>query len=100
MIEFLHGADVAILDAQYDRPEYEKHVGWGHGCVDDVVMLAVRAQVKRLFLFHHDPDHDDNRLDELLARARQIVTREKSPLAVALATEGQIVRFAPALQPA
>ncbi len=100
MIEFLHGADVAILDAQYDRAEYEKHIGWGHGCVEDVVMLAIRAQVKQLFLFHHDPDHDDGKLDEMLAQARQIVAREKSSLLVDLAMEGRVVRFVPALQTA
>jgi len=96
MLEFMHGADVAIMDAQYDRPEYEKHIGWGHGCVDDVVMLGIKAQVKQLFLFHHDPDHDDAKLDQMLARAQAIVAREKSPMTVAVATEGHVVQFAAA----
>jgi len=95
LIEFIRDAAVVILDAQYDRAEYERHVGWGHGCVDDVVMLAIKAQVKQLFLFHHDPDHDDAKLDAMLARARQIVAQHKSPLLVDHAVEGRVVELAP-----
>jgi len=29
--------------------------------------LAGKAGVKRLALFHHDPAHDDDQLDEILA---------------------------------
>ena len=93
MIEFIRGADVAILDAQYDRTEYEKHVGWGHGCVDDVVALAIKAEVKQLFLFHHDPDHNDAKLDEMLARAREIAAQQKSTLRVDAAREGVTVNL-------
>ena len=93
MIEFIRGADVVILDAQYDRTEYERHVGWGHGCVDDVVMLAIKADVKLLFLFHHDPDHDDAKLDEMLSHARQIVTHQKSSMLVEVAVEGRVVEL-------
>lgn len=93
MIEFIRGAEVAILDAQYDRTEYESHVGWGHGCVDDVVSMAMKAEVKQLFLFHHDPDHDDAKLDDMLARGRQIVAAKQSPMLVELATEGCVVQL-------
>lgn len=94
MIEFIRAADVVILDAQYDRAEYEQHIGWGHGCVDDVVALAIKAEVKQLFLFHHDPDHDDPKLDQMLAHAREIVARHKSSLQVESATEGRVVELA------
>ncbi|MFN3410272.1 MAG: response regulator [Limisphaerales bacterium] len=87
-IEFLRGVDVAILDAQYDAAEYQRHVGWGHGCVDDVVGIAIEAQVRRLFLFHHDPDHDDAKVDELLAHSRELARRAGSPLQVDAAREG------------
>jgi phosphoribosyl 1,2-cyclic phosphodiesterase/CheY-like chemotaxis protein len=93
MTEFIRGADVVILDAQYDRAEYEKHVGWGHGCVDDVVTLALRADVKQLFLFHHDPDHDDVKIDQMLAHARHIVAKAKSPMLVEAAVEGRVVNL-------
>ena len=93
LINFLHGADLLIMDAQYNREEYQKHIGWGHGCLDDVVALAISAQVKRLYLFHHDPDHDDATIDQMVARARGIVTEQKASLQVEAASEGAAVQL-------
>ncbi len=88
MVEFVRDADVLILDSQYDKAEYKKHVGWGHGCVDDTVALALQAGVRQLYLFHHDPDHDDQRIDELVKHARKLVAKKKSKLKVDAAREG------------
>ncbi len=93
-IEFLRGTDVLILDSQFDRQEYETHIGWGHGCVDSAVSLAIKAGVKKLFLFHHDPDHDDAKVDSMVATARQLVAERKSPLEVDAAREGLAVELA------
>jgi len=95
MISFLRGADALILDSQYDREEYQKHVGWGHGCVDDAVALALRAEAKKLFLFHHDPDHDDAKVESMVNYAKQLVAAQKSELAVEAAREGEVIEFAP-----
>lgn len=73
LVEFVRDADVLIMDSQYDASEYEAHIGWGHSCVDDVAELATRAQVKQLFLFHHDPTHDDEHVSRMLGHARQLV---------------------------
>ena len=94
MIEFLRDADVLILDSQYDAAEYERHAGWGHGCVDDSVALALAAKVKRLCLFHHDPDHSDKQIDALVQHARQLVTRQRAKLKVDAAREGMTIRLA------
>ncbi|HXG46724.1 MAG TPA: response regulator, partial [Methylomirabilota bacterium] len=66
MQEFIRSAEVLIIDAQYDRDEYKNHVGWGHGCVDDAVALALQAGIKHLYLFHHDPSHSDERIEQLV----------------------------------
>ena len=87
MINFLRDVDVLILDSQYDSAEYQKHIGWGHGCVDDSVALALRAGVKRLYLFHHDPDHDDKKIDGLVRHARRLVARQRVKLKVEAARE-------------
>jgi len=94
MIEFLRGAEVLILDAQYDRDEYKDHVGWGHGCVDDALALAIKAGIKQFFLFHHDPDHDDAKLDRMVERARELVAEQKAPLHVEAAREGAVIELA------
>lgn len=86
--EFITGADIVIADAQYDCKEYAEHVGWGHSCVDDVVELALAAKVKKLFLFHHDPDHSDTQIAQMLAGARKQVAEAGSNLIVEAAREG------------
>jgi phosphoribosyl 1,2-cyclic phosphodiesterase len=93
MIEFIRDADVLILDSQYDRAEYKKHTGWGHGCVDDSVALALKAGVKKLILFHHDPDHDDKQIDVFVNYARRLVTKAKGKLKVEAAREGLMIQL-------
>jgi len=94
MVEFIRGADVLILDSQYDVTEYQHHHGWGHGCVKDSVRLAISAGVKRLVLFHHDPNHNDRRIDALVSQARRQVARAKSRLIVEAAREGRTLKLA------
>lgn len=91
LVEFLRGVDVLILDSQYDCEEYEAHMGWGHGCVEDVVQLAVDAGAKQLFLFHHDPDHDDAKVTNMVEQARQLAMRLKSAIKIEAAREGLVV---------
>ena len=91
MIEFLQGTDALIMDTQYDRREYEHHLGWGHGCLDDVVAMAMQAGVKRLYLFHHDPDHNDAKISVMVAHAKKLVAGKRGKLKVGAAREGLTV---------
>ena len=93
MIEFVRQADVLILDSQYNLAEYKKHVGWGHGCVDDSVALALQAGVRKLFLFHHDPDHNDRTIDQFVKHARQLAAPQKSGLKIEAAREGAVIQL-------
>jgi phosphoribosyl 1,2-cyclic phosphodiesterase len=63
-------ADLLIHDAQYTADEYAERVGWGHSRVEDAVSLAALGGARRLVTFHHDPDHDDTMLDQMLDKAR------------------------------
>jgi phosphoribosyl 1,2-cyclic phosphodiesterase len=72
LIRFVSGVDLLVLDTQYTEEEYALRVGWGHGCLPDSVKLAVEAGVPRLFLFHHDPSHDDSRIDTMVEKAREL----------------------------
>jgi phosphoribosyl 1,2-cyclic phosphodiesterase/CheY-like chemotaxis protein len=91
LIEFIRDAEVLIIDSQYDDKEYSSHVGWGHGCLDDVVSLAMAGNVKRLFLFHHDPGHDDEQISKMVDWARELVKLHGDPLRVDAAREGSEV---------
>ena len=75
LTNFIQHADVLITDATYRDAEYPAKVDWGHSCVGQVAELAARAQVKRLHLFHHDPDQTDTAIDAKLAEARQALAR-------------------------
>ncbi len=88
VIEFVRDSEVLILDSQYTAAEYQQHIGWGHSCFEDSVAVALKAGVKRLFLFHHDSDHADAEVSQILERARQIAVRGGSPLLIEAAREG------------
>ncbi len=68
----IHGSDVLILDSQYTAAEYETKKGWGHGCLDSVVAMACKAKVKQLYLFHHDPGHNDAFIAKMLVHAQKL----------------------------
>lgn len=64
-----HNADVLIYDATYTDEEYHSpkssKVGWGHSTWQEAVKVAKAANVKRLVIFHHDPLHNDDFLDNV-----------------------------------
>ena len=88
LVQFLHGSDILILDAQYTDEEYERYIGWGHGSVSSAVSLALDAEVHRLLLFHHDPNHDDQTVDKMVNDARSHVAKTGKSLEIDAAREG------------
>jgi ribonuclease BN (tRNA processing enzyme) len=76
LIEFSKGADLLIHDAQYDPEEYVDPLfprqGFGHSTYEMATSVAKAAGVKQLVLFHHDPGHDDTKIADMEARAREI----------------------------
>jgi phosphoribosyl 1,2-cyclic phosphodiesterase len=57
------GASMLIHDCQYTDEEYPRHLGWGHCPLADALSFAHRVRAQRLLLFHHDPLHSDDFLD-------------------------------------
>lgn len=88
LVEFLRRTDILIMDTQYTDEEYAEKVGWGHGSLSSVVSLAVDADVRKLFLFHHDPNHDDKMIDDMVERARLLAFESGKPIEVEAAREG------------
>ena len=75
VLEAVRGVDVLIHDAQYSRDELRHgKQGWGHSAWENVVQLALEAQVKQLYLFHHDPAATDEHLNE-----RQFLAQQRFP---------------------
>ncbi|HYL51877.1 MAG TPA: MBL fold metallo-hydrolase, partial [Acidimicrobiia bacterium] len=69
--------------------EYGAHVGWGHSGLADAMDFAGKAGVRNLVLFHHDPYHTDDELEELLTEARKIWPSVEDR--VCLANEGMTI---------
>lgn len=79
--DLVRGADIMIYDATYTDEEYARYVGFGHSTWREGVKLADHAAVKTLVVFHHEPTHDDDFMDEIAdavdeARPGSIVARE------------------------
>jgi len=88
-------ADLLIHDAQFDADEFLLRSDWGHCTVEYAVEVARQAGVKRLALFHHDPSHCDDRVDELLLFAQQLDAASGLQEVLA-AAEGLTLSFEPA----
>jgi phosphoribosyl 1,2-cyclic phosphodiesterase len=58
-----------LHDSQYTDEEYPERIGWGHSSLSDALLFARRSEAERVMLFHHDPLHTDDDLDELHRRA-------------------------------
>jgi len=90
VLELCDGADLVVHDAQYTESEYPPKATWGHSTISYAVHVAAEAGARALALFHHDPTHSDDDLDQILAGARALP--ESSRLdQVTAAAEGQVV---------
>jgi ribonuclease BN (tRNA processing enzyme) len=93
-------ASLLIHDGQYADSEYPDHVGWGHSSLSHAVSFAHRAGAHRTLLFHHDPMHSDEQLDELAEDAErrwQEVGGEPGAISLAVErTEHELPARAPA----
>lgn len=75
----IEGCDALCLDAQYTPDEYAGSIGpsrrgWGHSTMVDAAKVAQALRAQRLFLFHHDPAHNDDAVENMAEEARSIFT--------------------------
>lgn len=91
-LEYFSKADVLIFDTQYTFEEQLQKIDWGHSSASIATDIALKAGVKKLVLFHHDPSYDDEKLDEVYLRAlrykEMVEGNHASPLEIVMAYEG------------
>ena len=87
------GADVLFHDAQYTEVEYSGKRGWGHSTYMDAVDLAMESGVKRLGLFHHDPEHSDEDIDREVDECRNRIHSAGSDLDCFACADGMVVEL-------
>jgi phosphoribosyl 1,2-cyclic phosphodiesterase len=88
VFEFVKGADILIHDATYTPEEYVDRVGWGHSHYLFTLKVGAEGNVKRLVLFHHDPAHDDDKIDDILKTCRHEIRNRKYKFECLAASEG------------
>lgn len=66
---YFENADLIILDSQYTLGEAIEKYNWGHSSYSLAVDFASAWKIRRLVLFHHEPEYDDNKLQNVLQSA-------------------------------
>ena len=72
-VALYRGADLLIHDCTFTPEDRSRRITRGLSSLDDAVEAALRAQVKRLALFHYDQDYSDHDVDGLVARGRRLL---------------------------
>ena len=60
LINFVNNSDILIYDSTYKDEEFAKYIGWGHSTWQEGARISKNANVKKFFIFHHNPDNRDN----------------------------------------
>ena len=79
VLELCDGVDLLIHDAQHTTDEYELKRSWGHCTIEYAIHVAREAGARELALFHHCPSHGDDKVDEILRDAQDLVARLGGP---------------------
>lgn len=90
-VEMFQNVDILIHDAQYDADDYAKKCGWGHSLYTDTVNMAIDVNAKTLYLFHHDPNYDDEKIENIHQHAKKIIQQKNSSLTCHIAREGMTI---------
>jgi len=91
LVRFAKDADIMIHDSQYFPEEYKDRVSWGHSPYTYTTDVALAAGVKNLYLYHHDPGHNDQVLEEKLDGAEKIIEKSGKSMNCVLARERETI---------
>jgi len=89
-------ADVVLFDTQYTFEESFNKFDWGHSSASIAIDIAAKFNIKRIVLFHHDPNYGDEKLEELLSNAKSYLSMKKNysgKLEIDIAYEGMEIQL-------
>lgn len=79
VMRLARNADMLIYDAMYTDEEYHDpkspKVGWGHSTWQEALRVGEAAGVKRVAIFHHEPNHTDDFLDKIALQVAEIAPK-------------------------
>jgi phosphoribosyl 1,2-cyclic phosphodiesterase len=89
-VNFMSGADVLVMDAQYTFSESQQKLDWGHSSASTAIDIATEAGVGTLVLFHHEPTYDDAKIDQIAEESRDYLEMigAEDDLNIVVAQEG------------
>jgi anti-anti-sigma factor len=86
---FYANADVLIFDAMFSVRESFVKEDWGHSSALIGADIAREANVKSLYLFHHDPISTDGEIKQILQQTKEYLSQNKGVVPeVHIACEG------------
>jgi phosphoribosyl 1,2-cyclic phosphodiesterase len=62
---FYADSEALVFDAQFTLEDAMEKEGWGHSSSMVGVDIALKANIERLILFHHEPSYSDQKLQEI-----------------------------------
>jgi phosphoribosyl 1,2-cyclic phosphodiesterase len=94
MIAFYRDADLVIFDAMYSLADMVTvKQDWGHSSNIIGVDLCLRAHVKHLCMFHHEPMYDDDTIHSVLQETLRYeeIVRQGAVLKISSAYDGLVL---------
>ena len=79
-LNFSQNVDLLFHDAEYTKDEYKRKKNWGHSSIQDVLDLSLKANVKKLGLFHLNQDRTDEQMDRIVRECRADLKKKNSTL--------------------
>ncbi len=70
--DFIKDTNLMIYDATFTDEQYVNYKGWGHSTWQKGIELSKEAHVKKLALFHHNPEHTDDIMMDIEKQAQAV----------------------------
>lgn len=92
--EVFKDADAIVIDSQYTVEEIYRKENWGHSAFCYAIDFALYWNIKKVYLFHHEPTYDDKKLNSILQAAKWYARYiDHSDIEIYLAKEAQEIKL-------
>ncbi|MEF3279984.1 MAG: MBL fold metallo-hydrolase [Elusimicrobiota bacterium] len=92
-VSFCKDADILVCDADYTDKEYKIRKTWGHSTYKDALELAIKSNVKKLYLFHHNQDRTDKEIDLIVKKCNKFLKKNGYKTKCFASKEGEKIKL-------
>lgn len=90
-VAFCKKVDLLLHDGEYTKEDYQKVKGWGHSTYFDAVNLAIRSEVTKLGIVHHNQGRSDDEIDEIFIDCKNTIAKQNSTLDCHMMRQGMVL---------